>query len=198
MLRFRADAGKRYLAVSPESVRRPEVSRPMASRLKKEHQRADYVVIGPRAFLPAAEHLLALRRSQGLKVKAVSVEEVYSEFGFGEPTPEAVKDFLSFAYHRWKSPPRYVVLMGDGTFDFEDNLKTGVVNHVPPRMVKTSYLWTASDPGYAAVNGDDLLPDFAIGRLPAATVDELRVMVEKILAYTRGETRGCTARRWYS
>lgn len=53
-------------------------------------------------------------------------------------------------------------------------------------MVKTSYLWTASDAAYAAVNGEDLLPDLAIGRLPAANVDELRVMVAKILAYESG------------
>jgi hypothetical protein len=52
-------------------------------------------------------------------------------------------------------------------------------------MLKTTYLWTASDPAYGAVNGDDILPDVAIGRLPAATVDEARVMVEKILAYER-------------
>lgn len=50
-------------------------------------------------------------------------------------------------------------------------------------MVKTSYLWTASDPAYAAVNGDDVLPDLAIGRLPAASVEEARAMVAKILAY---------------
>jgi hypothetical protein len=42
---------------------------------------------------------------------------------------------------------------------------------------------TASDPAYAAVNGEDLLPDLAIGRLPAATLEELRRMVAKLLAY---------------
>jgi hypothetical protein len=50
-------------------------------------------------------------------------------------------------------------------------------------MARTSYLWTASDPAYGAVNGEDLLPDLAIGRLPVATVDDVRVAVEKILAY---------------
>ena len=75
------------------------------------------------------------------------------------------------------------MLLGDGTYDYKDELKTGVVNHVPPRMVKTTYLWTASDPSYAAVNGEDILPDLAIGRLPAANADELRVMVEKVIAY---------------
>jgi hypothetical protein len=48
-------------------------------------------------------------------------------------------------------------------------------------------LWTASDPALAAVNGDDLLPDVAIGRLPAADASEIRAMVGKILAF---ETEG--------
>ena len=70
-----------------------------------------------------------------------------------------MKDFLSYAYHNWKQPsPRYVVLLGDATYDYKDNLGTGVTNQVPPRMVKTTYLWTSSDPSYAAVNGEDILP----------------------------------------
>ncbi len=44
----------------------------------------DYLLIGPQAFLEAAEPLLELRRSQGLQSMAVAMEEVYSEFGFGE------------------------------------------------------------------------------------------------------------------
>jgi len=68
-------------------------------------------------------------------------------------------------------------------YDFKDYLGTGVRNQVPPLMVKTSYLWTASDPAFAAVNGDDILPDLAIGRLPAANPEEARAMVEKILVH---------------
>jgi hypothetical protein len=116
-------------------------------------------------------------------VKAVALEEVYSEFGFGEETPKAIKDFIGYAYHNWKVPPRYVLLLGDGTFDFKDDLGTSVVNRVPPLMILTTYLETASDPSFAAVNGEDLLPDLAIGRLPAATVDELETMVTKIVAW---------------
>jgi hypothetical protein len=145
------------------------------------------LLIGPAAFLEVVKPLIELRRSQDLTVKAVSIEEVYSDFGFGESRPESIREFLSYAYHCWQSPsPRYVVLLGDGTFDFKDYLGTGVRNQVPPLMVKTRYLWTASDPMYAAVNGEDILPDVAIGRLPAATVEELRQMVEKIVTY---ETR---------
>jgi hypothetical protein len=134
---------------------------------------------------------LELRRSQGLRAKAVAIEDVYSEFGFGEENPKAIKDFLAYAYHNWDRAPRYVVLAGDGTYDFKDNLGTGVENQVPPMMVMTSYLETASDPAYAAVNGEDLLPDLAIGRLPAATVEELQTMVTKIVSFeTSGGTFG--------
>ena len=153
-LRFHADAGRSYLAVSPEAVYHPAVTTAKSSRLKNARHRADYLLIAPEAFLQATTPLLELRRGDGLKVKAVSIEKIYSEFGFGEPTPEAVKDFLSYAYHNWRQPsPRYVLLVGDGTYDFKDYLQTGVTNQVPPRMVETSYLWTASDPSYAMVNG---------------------------------------------
>jgi hypothetical protein len=179
--RFRVEAGRRYLVVSAEAVLKPEVGNASASRLKSPRNRADYLVVGPRELLGAAEPLVELRRSEGLRSRAVSIEEVYSEFGYGEPTPEAVREFLSYAYHHWQKPsPRYVLLLGDATYDFKDYLGTGVENQVPPLMVKTTYLWTASDSAYGAVNGEDILPDLAIGRLPGKTLEEARVMV---LAY---------------
>jgi hypothetical protein len=191
-IRFQAEAEGSYLVVSPDAVKTPTTRRvSKKNRLKTTSQQADYLLIGPRDFLDAASPLLELRRNQGLRAKAVAMEDITSEFGFGEETPKALKDFLTYAYHSWDPGPRYVVLAGDGTYDFKDNLKTGVKNQVPPMMVMTSYLETASDPAYAAVNGEDLLPDLAIGRLPAATVEELQRMVEKIVAFeTSGQTFG--------
>jgi hypothetical protein len=183
-LRLRVEAGRSYLVASREAVLRPSVVQPKATRLKSDRNQADYLVVGPKELLDAARPLLDARRSQGLETLAVSIDDVYSEFGFGEPRPEAVRELLAYAYHHWRKPaPRYVLLLGDGTYDFKDYLGTGVRNQVPPLMVKTSYLWTASDPAYAAVNGDDILPDLAIGRLPVQNPEEARAMVEKILAH---------------
>jgi hypothetical protein len=187
-LRFRAEAGHRYLAVALSALRHPEVRRPNPSGLRDVRSRADYLLVGPRDFLEAARPLLELRESQGLKAKAVAIEDVFDLFGYGEASPAALKDFLGFAFQSWARPsPRYVVLLGDATYDPKDYLKTGVKNRIPPLMVKTSYLWTASDPAYAAVNGDDSLPDIALGRLPAQTLDEARVLIDKIVAF---ETSG--------
>jgi hypothetical protein len=193
-VRFLAEAGTPYLVAGPQAFLPVEVRKPLKSRLKEKSHQADYLLIGPRAFVAAAGSLLELRSSQGLRVKGVALEEVYSEFGFGEESPKAIRDFLSYAYHQWSVSPRYVLLLGDGTYDFKDYLGTGVVNQVPPLMVETTYLETASDPSYAAVNGEDILPDLAIGRLPASTVDELQKMVAKIISFeTSGNLLGSRA-----
>ena len=182
-VRFQVEEGHRYLVADSSGVLAPEVRKPLPLRLTTIRSGAQYVVIAPEAFLEAAWPLLELRASQGLSSFAVSTEQIFSEFGHGETRPEALRSFLEHAFHHWGIPPRYVLLLGDATFDFKDYLEWGVQNQVPPYPLKTAYIWTASDPAYALVNGDDPLPDLALGRLPAANLDEARVMVEKILAY---------------
>jgi Peptidase family C25/Right handed beta helix region len=190
---FAVQGGREYFVVSSGAAMKPEIRATLRTDLKRGANQADYMMVGPKAFLDAAAPILSMRRRQGLSVRAVALEAIDSEFGFGESHPQAIRDFLSYAYHHWRKPaPRYVLLVGDGTYDFQDYLGTGVKNQVPPMMEKTSYLWTSSDAAYGRVNGEDSLPDLAIGRLPAANVDELRVMVSKLLAYeaTRGAVSG--------
>jgi hypothetical protein len=132
----------------------------------------------------AAEPLLQRRQDQGLATRAVAFEEVASEFGHGQASAEAIKSFLAFAFHSWTRPsPRYVLLLGDSTYDPRNFIGTSQPAPLPALWAKTSYLWTASDPQLAAVNGEDVLPDLAIGRLPAATVQQAETLVAKLLAW---------------
>ena len=136
---FRVEAGRTYLAVS--SAARPEILSVAPSGLKDTRHGADYVVLAPRALLDAAAPLIELRRRQGLHAIGVALEDVFSEFGYGEDRPEAIRDFLRYAYHVWRAPSlRYVLLLGDGTYDFKSYLGTGAPNLVPPLQVKTSDL----------------------------------------------------------
>jgi len=181
---FRAEAGRSYLAASSSSVKTPTVRKPVVSGLRSTLNRADWILVTPREFLPAAQPLIDLRRGQGLRVSVAAVEEIYQEFGYGESRPAAVKAFLEYAYESWQAPsPRYVLLLGDGSYDPKDYLKRGAKDRIPAYVLQTSYMWTASDPAYAAVNGEDLLPDLAVGRLSAGTLEEARVLVEKIVAF---------------
>jgi hypothetical protein len=181
-VRFRAEA-HRYLAVSEEALLSPRVFFPEATtRLKSPLVQADYVLIAPRSFLAAAQPLLDRRASQGLTTFAASLEEIASSFGGGQPSAGAIRDFLSSAWHGWKRPsPRYVVLLGDANHDPRHFVASSQPSPMPFLLHKTSYIWTVSDPALAAVNGDDLLPDLAIGRLPATTVEQAQALVGKIL-----------------
>ena len=104
LLRFRAEAEHDYLVVDEDQLLRPEVRKASATGLKRTSNRAEYLVLGPEAFLEAAQPLLEHRRRQGLTVRAVPIEQVYTEFGFGETRPEAIRDFLAYAYHHWSAP----------------------------------------------------------------------------------------------
>jgi hypothetical protein len=183
-VRFRAEAGHRYLVASREGLLFPRVSRPAPSALRDTQNQADFVLIAPRDFMDAAQPLLERRASQGLATAAVSFEEIAETFGHGQPSPEAIRDFLSFAFHSWARPsPRYVLLLGDSTFDPRRFQAASWASPLPALWTKTSYLTTASDPALASVNGQDLLPDLAIGRLPAQSPAEAEALVAKLLAW---------------
>lgn len=133
--------------------------------------------------------LAAWYNSHGTKTLVVDAVEVYDAFNYGIKSPYAIKDFISYAYHNWNVAPRYVLLAGSGTW----NTKTGgeASNLIPAMMVQTyNFGATASDNFYACVDGDDPIPDVAIGRIPASNADQMKTAVDKILSYYSNTTFG--------
>jgi hypothetical protein len=181
-VRLRAEEGRRYVLAVREGLLVPRVAAAGPSSLKSVENQADYLLIAPSEFLAAAQPLLDRRESQGLRTRAVSLEEIARVFGHGEASAEAIRSFLTYAYHSWQRPSaRYVLLLGDASADPRRFVATSTPAPLPALFVKTKYLVTVSDPGLAAVNGEDALPDLAIGRLPAQTVDEAQALVGKLL-----------------
>ena len=183
-MRFHAEAGHRYRVASAEALLTPRVAAAAPSTLRATTNQADYLLIAPRAFLTAAEPLVQRRQDQGLQARAVAFEEIADAFGHGQASAEAIQSFLAYAFQSWARPsPRYVLLLGDSSYDPRNFMGTSQPSPLPALWAKTSYLWTVSDPLLAAVNGEDALPDLAIGRLPAATVEQAQMLVEKLLAW---------------
>jgi len=179
-LRFEARAARRYLAVMQPLL--PRVALPEPATLRAASNRADYLLIAPRAFLAAVEPLVSRRESQGLAARAVALEDVAAEFGGGEASAEAVRAFVSYAFHSWSRPsPRYVLLVGDASYDPRRFAAGSPPAPLPALWTRTSYLWTVSDPLIAAVNGEDALPDLAIGRLPASSAEQASTLVAKLI-----------------
>jgi hypothetical protein len=124
---------------------------------------------------------LELRQSQGLSVALIDVEDLYDEFSFGMKTPDAIKAFLSRA-RSWRTPPRYVLLVGGATYDPRNFTGMGDLDFIPTRLVDTAMIETASDDWFVDFNGDGL-PEIPIGRLPVDTAREAATVVAKFIAY---------------
>jgi hypothetical protein len=115
----------------------------------------------------------------------VDVADIYDEFSYGLQSAVAMRDFLAYAYGNWQSPaPQYVILVGDSSFDYKDNLDLGTINYVPGYMVVADYMGEAiTDEYFVRISGDDAIPDMYIGRLPAESEAQAQAMVAKIKDY---------------
>jgi hypothetical protein len=176
-------SGRRYLAVAESAVSRVDNSWvDVASDLHKKDYRVDYLVIAPEELSLGAAQLAAYRQAAGFSTLVVNLENVMDEFNFGISSPWAIRDFLAYAWAKWKKPPSYVVLVGEGTYDYKDYLGLGD-NLLPVAMVRSPFGLVASDNRLADVAGNDGVPDMAIGRIPAVSEDELAGYLGKLRAH---------------
>ena len=166
------------------------------SAISNPANQADYIIITHSNFINAIQPLAAFRRSQGLSVMVVDVEEVYDQFNHGIFNPLAIQKFLRYAYSHWRAPkPTYVLLVGDAHYDYKDaivKLYRETLNrnyNLYPIYVPTFHGWapasgeTAMDHRFVTVSGDDPLPDMFIGRLSVQSPHELVDMIQKIIDY---------------
>ncbi|HPE71532.1 MAG TPA: C25 family cysteine peptidase [Candidatus Competibacter sp.] len=152
------------------------------SQLKQTALNADYLVIAPEEVREAAQALADYREGQGFSTAVVDLEDIMDEFNGGLSSPKAIRDFLSLAYNQWKNPPRFVVLAGSGSYDYQNYLGHDD-SLIPPLMVQTPYGLTASDNRLGDVVGDDGMPEIIVGRIPAVNNTELQAYVDKVVAY---------------
>jgi Peptidase family C25/Putative Ig domain/Ig-like domain from next to BRCA1 gene/Matrixin len=175
------------LAIVDEIAQRPaNVELDIPSKWRDPSQAAEFIIITTSEMLRAAETLGANRRMQGISGAVVNITDVYDEFSFGEKTPFAIKAFLDYARRNWRIPPRYLLLMGDASYDMKNYLSVGDFDLVPTKLVDNAFMETASDDWLADFN-DDGIADFALGRLPARTSEEADMLVNKIISYEHGE-----------
>ena len=174
------EAGERSLLAFTAEQQPASLSLNVPSNLRAGS--ADFIVVTRREFADALRPLVTLRKKQGLSVSLVDIEDVYDEFSFGQKSPYAIRDFLSYAELVWKKKPRFVLFAGDASFDPKNYLGFGDSDLVPTRLIDTDLMETSSDDWLSDFNGDGIA-DIATGRLPARTVEELSRMVGKIVSY---------------
>jgi hypothetical protein len=160
---------------------------------------ADMLIVTNKDFLGEANRLAEHHRSfDGFNVSVVSNEQVYNEFSSGSPDIAAIRDFARLLYKRPEpgSKLRYLLLFGDGSYDYKDHL-AGNTNRVLTFQTKESLSTVVSyacDDFYGELDdteGYDAsgLIDIGIGRFPVNTAAEAKSVVDKCISYaTAGES----------
>jgi hypothetical protein len=182
---FQGLAGHRYLAIGPQGFLDPTSTKAAAtsSDLRTGVGGADYVAIGPPDLLAPLKPLLEWRQKQGLKVVEIPIDSVYDQFNHGMPEPEAIRSFLNYAHQNWQPAPRYVLLVGDATYDPRGYVSATDANRLPTFFVDTGFGGeTASDVVFAQPE-TGAAPQIAVGRVPARQPEQVKNFVDKVLAY---------------
>jgi hypothetical protein len=176
-----------YFALTEGKIRtQPEgIERFESRNLRSPTNGADWIAITYGDFSDALQPLAQHRQEGGLRVMVVTTGQVYDEFNHGIASPHGIKNFLTYAYGNWQPPaPRYVLLVGDGTYDYRGYYGQAFSNFVPAYLSYTQYAGEVpNDHWYGCLSGEDLISDLHVGRLPARTVQEVGAMVDKILTY---------------
>ena len=160
------------------------------------------ILVTPAAWREQAERLAKFRRDNDqLSVLVVTTQQVYNEFGSGQPDPTAIRDMARFFYQKQPDKLRYLLLFGDATYDYR-NLAgqvnaTQLANMIPVYESRESLhpvLSYSSDDYFGFMDADegewtentlgDYRLDIGVGRLPVKSTDEARTIVDKLIRYS--------------
>ncbi len=160
-----ANRGRVYFAVENSAIQAPAyIVQNFPSTLAASTNAAQLVIIAKRDWLTEAEAWADYRRGQGFTAKVVDIDDVMDEFGYGVKTAEALRSFLLHAKATWQTPPQYVLLLGDASYDPRNYENGAFLNIIPTKYVTTIFTETPSDDYLVDANLDGI-GDMAIGRI---------------------------------
>ena len=142
----------------------------------------DFHIITHPDLQVALSSLIARRRSQGFAVVVQTTQAIYDHYGDRRMDPLAIRAYLAAHYHHAAVRPAYVLLVGDGTLDPKRYRAASPMTLLPPFLAEVDPFLgeTAADNRFATLDGNDNLPDIAVGRWPVNTPAEAQQLVSKI------------------
>ncbi|MEO0078335.1 MAG: C25 family cysteine peptidase, partial [candidate division WOR-3 bacterium] len=180
----------RFCCALKSRLRAPvRVEQRTPGNLRSPLEQADYYIVCPDEFLAVAR--LYARYRQGnvagitnAVVREARLSEIYDDYAFGQAEPGAIKRFLQ------AKQPAYVLLAGDGTYDYKNVLGQSAGPMVPAYELGYDvdaevYGQTAKalDAWYADLDGNGMSPDLILGRVTVRSAAEFRAFLDKVRRY---------------
>lgn len=130
-----------------------------------------------------------------LTVGIFEVDDLYNEYNAGTMDITAIRDFIAQAMINWDVKPEYLILWGDGHYDYR-GINTNKTNFVPPHesddeLSTMRFVYsTSTDDYFTRVVGEDRSIDLASGRITINSEEEGNIIIEKIKNYEHNSDIG--------
>ncbi|HEX7321266.1 MAG TPA: C25 family cysteine peptidase [bacterium] len=168
-------------------------------RLREPDAGAEYLIITHRKFYNALMPLVEYHRRK-YSTKIVMVDDIYNDFNYGKFDPFAIKHFLHYTTDNWTQYPTYVLLVGDATYDYKNNLqKENPPNYVPMIDTGTILVGNPGMPPNFIYEGEFVnfegFEDMILGRITVRTTKEVRDFTDKMISYESKDIDGIWNKR---
>lgn len=153
------------------------------SDLSSASNSGQLIILSYKDWMTQAEAWADYRRAHdGVTVKVVNIEDVFDEFNFGSKSSAAITAFLNLARTQWTTPPQYILLLGDASYDPRNFEGNGDFDFVSSKIVSTLYSEVPSDDSLVDFNHDGLA-EISIGRVPGRTPAAIATALARVQNY---------------
>ncbi len=161
----------------------------------------DMLIITHPSFISQANSVAEIHKTHdNLDCKVVTTEQIYNEFSGGMQDVPAIRNYIRMVYEKTSNSLKFVLLFGDGTYNYKDATNSTNPNYTPTYQPYNSFniggISTTSDDFFTFMDEDEGEigygegMDLAIGRFPVKSSEEADVMVEKLKAYYNPQNFG--------
>lgn len=159
----------------------------------------EYLVITHKNFYNSIMPLVNYRR-QEYSTKVVTVDAIFDDFSYGKYDPLAIKHFLYHTYNHWTTVPKFVLLVGDATYDYKNNLgKENPPNYIPMYEAGTTLSGNPGIPPNYIYEGEYVnffgTEAMVLGRITVRNNREVRDFIDKLIVYEQGDIDGIWNKR---
>lgn len=192
---------KEFVLFSVTSLKEPIFIKKLANQNLHALPNAEMVIISPPEFISEARRLADFRKAeQNINTHMVTPEQVYNEFSSGKKDAAAIRNFMKMFYDRaglnLALAPKYLLLMGSGSFDnrsLKFKNKDFIVTYQSNNSLSPTESYTSDDFFALLDNNEGDFPedyitspgmlDIAVGRLPVTSAKEAKDVVDKLILY---------------
>lgn len=192
---------KKYAVFSVETLPVPVFDQRIANQNIVAELNAELLIVSYPEFAEEAERLATFRRDHdNMEVAVVTPHQIYNEFSSGRQDVSAIRNYVKHLYDN--GALKYLLLFGKCSFAYKEGMIIGDnTNFVPTYQSDNSlhpvetyssddffgFLEEEEGRWREGIDADEHDLEIGIGRLPAKSTTDAKVIVDKIIHYSTNE-----------